>query len=281
MPKNVFFSLLFLILLGFVSGCGGSGGGGTNGASVTIQPAKVTLGPGVSYQFKATVSGSTSNNVTWSVSPEGGGSVTATGLYTAPGAAGTYYVKAASAADPAKNAQATVTVVSGSLSGNNYTGTITIENTGTEGDLTVNQSASLTVTLVQQNCPDLPFAQFGTSDPSFPATVNANINDREAGDEPITITGSLTSAKMNSPQLVVLLQIKETTYNLLIGGIPINCTFSGNGVSITQPYNLLGRSDNEHSLPANKSRITGSIQLPAEGLPGITQKITWDLQANF
>lgn len=281
MRKNQISLLLFLILLGATSGCGGGGGSTTEGVSVTIKPSRVTLGPGVSYQFKATVSGSTTTGVTWRVSPEGCGSVTATGLYTAPGTAGTYYVKATSVADPAKNAQATVTVVNGSVSTNKYTGTITIENTGTEGDLTVNQSASLAVTLVQENCPDLTFDQFGTSDPSFPATVNATINDLETGDEPVTITGSLTSTEMNSPQLVVLLQIKETTYNLFIGGVPVDCVFSGNGFSMTQPYSVLGRANNEHPLPTDISRITGNIQLPIAELPGITQKIAWDLQANF
>jgi hypothetical protein len=169
-------------------------------------------------------------------------------------------------------------VVSGGLSSNKYTGTIYIENTGTEGDLIVNQSASFTVTLVQQNCPDLTFTQYGTSDPSFPAIVNASINDREAD---ATITGSLTNATMNSPQLVILLQIKDTTYNLFIGGVPINCTISGGGVTTTILYNVLGRSANEYQLPADISHITGDIQVSAEDLPGITQTITWDLQSNF
>ncbi len=281
MQMSRFLLILFLITLGIVSGCGGGGGGTTEGVSVTITPIKVTLAPGGCYQFTATINGSTNNNVTWSV-PEGSGSVTETGLYTAPSAAGTYYVKATSVADPAKSAQATVTVVSGSLSTNKYTGTITIENTGTEGDLIVNQSASLVVSLVQENCPDLTFTQFGLSDPSSPAQVTTSINDRQTGgDDVVTIAGSLSNASMSSPQLVVLLHIKETTYNLYIGGVPVNCNFSGSGFSITQLYYVIGRANNEHSLPVDKSHITGAIQLPAEGLSGITQKITWDLQANF
>lgn len=156
-----------------------------------------------------------------------------------------------------------------------------MENTGTEGDLIVNQSASLVVTLVQENCPDLTFIQYGTSDPSSPVLVTASINDRVTGDDPVTITGSLTNVSMNSPQLVVLLQIKDTTYNLLIGGVPMNCTFIGGGGSTTQPYSVLGRANNEHLLPVDKSYLTGNITVPAEDLPGITQKITWDLLVNF
>jgi hypothetical protein len=48
--------------------------------------------------------------VTWSVVEAAGGTVSAAGLYTAPGAAGSFHVKATSAADPTKSAQAAVIV---------------------------------------------------------------------------------------------------------------------------------------------------------------------------
>ena len=49
--------------------------------------------------------------MTWSVQ-EGaaGGTIAATGVYSAPAVAGTYHVVATSVADPAKSAIATVTV---------------------------------------------------------------------------------------------------------------------------------------------------------------------------
>jgi len=62
----------------------------------------------------ATVAGSKTTAVTWS---SDGGTITSTGLYTAPVTPGTYYVTATSVADTTKSDTATVTVDSpGSLS---------------------------------------------------------------------------------------------------------------------------------------------------------------------
>ncbi|MGV8040468.1 MAG: hypothetical protein AB2L07_10435 [Thermoanaerobaculaceae bacterium] len=81
-------------------------------ASVTvgISPATVSLLPGATQQFTVSVTGTASTAVTWSVQEAGGGTVTSTGLYTAPGTAGTYHVVATSVADPARSASAAVTV---------------------------------------------------------------------------------------------------------------------------------------------------------------------------
>ncbi len=79
--------------------------------SVSLSPASVSVAAGGTQAFVATVSGSTNKAVTWSVQEgSAGGSVSATGVYTAPGAAGTFHVVATSAADATKKASATVTV---------------------------------------------------------------------------------------------------------------------------------------------------------------------------
>ncbi|MFI5088938.1 MAG: Ig domain-containing protein [Terriglobales bacterium] len=75
--------------------------------AVTISPGSASLSSGGSQQFTAAVSGSSNAAVTWSAT---GGSVSTSGLYTAPSAAGTYTVTATSAADTTKSASATVTV---------------------------------------------------------------------------------------------------------------------------------------------------------------------------
>lgn len=107
--------LLSALLLTFLlQGCGGgadivaSGGGVT----VTIDPQSALLTPGGTALFSAKVTGTTNHGVTWSVN---GGSANgsfsgATGLYTAPSAAGEYKVIATSVADPSKAAIATVFV---------------------------------------------------------------------------------------------------------------------------------------------------------------------------
>ncbi len=79
---------------------------------VAVAPATVTLQTNTSQQFAATVTGNPNTAVTWSVVEGGGGSVDANGLYTAPGATGTFHVRAASVVDPTKFADATVTVQS-------------------------------------------------------------------------------------------------------------------------------------------------------------------------
>jgi len=75
--------------------------------SVTISPPSASVLINGTQQFTATVSGSSNTAVTWSAT---GGSVSSSGLYTAPSAAGTFTVKATSAADNTKSASATVSV---------------------------------------------------------------------------------------------------------------------------------------------------------------------------
>ena len=75
--------------------------------SVSISPTSATLAVGATQQFSATVTGSANTSVTWSATL---GSVDASGLYTAPAAAGTDTVIATSVADPTKSASASVSV---------------------------------------------------------------------------------------------------------------------------------------------------------------------------
>jgi hypothetical protein len=75
--------------------------------AVTISPTSASLLTNGTKQFSATVTGSSNTAVTWSAT---GGSVSSSGLYTAPSAAGSFTVKATSVADNTKSASATVTV---------------------------------------------------------------------------------------------------------------------------------------------------------------------------
>lgn len=80
---------------------------------VSVTPAQVSLGQGQTQQFAASVTGTTNTAVTWSVSPAVG-TVSASGLYTAPAAVTsqqTVLVRAVSVADPSKSATASVTLV--------------------------------------------------------------------------------------------------------------------------------------------------------------------------
>src|SRR2546425_6374002 len=77
---------------------------------VTVAPATVTLAPGGTQTFTATVKGLVNTNVTWTVQEVGGGSVSNAGFYNAPQATGSYHVVATSVADATFSGSATITV---------------------------------------------------------------------------------------------------------------------------------------------------------------------------
>ena len=78
--------------------------------SVSVSPSSANLAIGAIQTFTASVSNSTNQAVTWSVDGAGSGSIDAAGTYTAPSTAGTFTVRATSAADPAKSGTASVNV---------------------------------------------------------------------------------------------------------------------------------------------------------------------------
>ncbi len=85
--------------------------------SVSLNNPAITIDTGGQYPFVATVVWTVNQAVTWRVQ-EGpsGGSVTQSGVYTAPGTYGTYHVIATSQADTTQTATATVTVALASVS---------------------------------------------------------------------------------------------------------------------------------------------------------------------
>jgi hypothetical protein len=75
--------------------------------SLTLTPNATSLTTNGSLQFRATVSGTSNTAVIWSAIL---GTITSSGMYTAPSTPGTDTVTATSAADSTKSASATVTV---------------------------------------------------------------------------------------------------------------------------------------------------------------------------
>ncbi len=88
--------------------------------SVNINPTRTTLYGLQTQQFSATVVGALNTGVTWSISPPGVGSVSNTGLYTAPdpsGSAQVVTVRATSQEDGTTTGSATVTIPAGGVLG--------------------------------------------------------------------------------------------------------------------------------------------------------------------
>lgn len=86
----------------------------TTPVAVSVTPTSATLSASQTQQFSATVANSANTAVTWSLSPAtGAGTVSASGLYTAPATIGSSQnvtITATSAADPTKSASATITL---------------------------------------------------------------------------------------------------------------------------------------------------------------------------
>lgn len=80
----------------------------TVGVTATPSPAVVDVSS--SLPFAAQVTGAVDTGVTWSVQEDGGGAITAEGVYSAPATAGVYHVRATSNADTSKVAVVEVRV---------------------------------------------------------------------------------------------------------------------------------------------------------------------------
>src|SRR4051812_43085150 len=78
--------------------------------AVSISPSTASTVAGGTVQFTGTVAGTVDQRIVWSVEESAGGQVSASGLYQAPDAAGTFHVHAAAGAALTKVATATVTV---------------------------------------------------------------------------------------------------------------------------------------------------------------------------
>lgn len=109
---------LSCVLLYILGGCGGSATSTSPApVSVMIFPTSATVAAGHIQQFSASVTGTTNTTVTWSVaSGASNGTISGTGLYTAPATVPSpaqVTVTATSQADSAKFASSTVTVQSG------------------------------------------------------------------------------------------------------------------------------------------------------------------------
>lgn len=102
--RGIFLALLSVVLVA----CGSDSD--KKNVSISINPTTATVSAGATQTFTATVLGTKNTAVTWRVTEANGGSITSTGVYTAPATAGTYRITATSVADDKKSATVTVNV---------------------------------------------------------------------------------------------------------------------------------------------------------------------------
>jgi hypothetical protein len=103
-----------------------SGTGTAPSTTVSIVPVQASVTPGQSAQFQASISGVASSNVTWAVDGIAGGNgtigtISSSGLYTGPSAAGSHTITATSTANTTQSASVPVVVT-------NYAGTFVYHN---------------------------------------------------------------------------------------------------------------------------------------------------------
>ena len=106
-----------------LAACGSSGSGAApapaagQAVQVQVTPSSTTVATGGTQAFAAQVTGTANTDVNWSVQEGGGGTVDASGLYTAPSTPGTYHVVATSAASPSTRTVAEVVVSAVAVAG--------------------------------------------------------------------------------------------------------------------------------------------------------------------
>jgi hypothetical protein len=125
-----------VLALAVGSACGGTITSPSATIVIVVTPSAAQVVPGGSVDFAAAVSGSADIRVAWSVQEANGGTVDASGHYTAPASPGTFHVVATSVADPTRIATAAVVV---SSSGGGSTDIVpadrrTVWNPGIPGD---------------------------------------------------------------------------------------------------------------------------------------------------
>lgn len=94
-----------------------AGCGAGNHVGIGISPTTATMSTRATKTFESSITHSNNFSVTWAVQEgSAGGSISSTGVYTAPSVAGTYHIVVTSVADPVRTATAVVTVQSGASS---------------------------------------------------------------------------------------------------------------------------------------------------------------------
>jgi len=212
------------------SGCGGNKSSTTTGVAITISPTTASVAGGATQQFTATVTGSTNTAVTWQVNGATGGdaingTVSTTGLYTAPSVLPsntTVAVTAIAQADTTKTAAATVTLTAPAV-----IITISPPNATLAAGAQQQFTAAVTVT--------------GSSD----NTVTWSVNGVAGGDAihgTVDANGLYTAPLSPSPQAGITVRATSHANTSFFASAPVTVQFSNASLSGTYVF-LVSRGD--------------------------------------
>lgn len=253
--KN-FIAVLFMIAFISLQGCGG---GSTTMklpptpppptpivTSVSVSPANPTISTNATQQFSATVvgTGAFSQNVTWGVT--GLGTISATGLYTASGTAGTAFVTATSTEDTSIVGTANITVTAPPPSTNSMPGWYgMIGNLPVDFDLTATGN-TLTSGYVLQITSSTPNGGPFTDTPCPNFYLNESSDPIPAGSFSGSYAGPVI-ANQQAPNYLSLTQMTGT-----INGQNITLQYPSQSVTLT---GVLGTN-------GQQATITGTFTTP-------------------
>ena len=250
----------FLLLLTLSCGWGLSrtpgtgGGGGGNNVTVSLNISSVTVAPSGTQQFTATVTGTTNTAVTWQVNQVAGGSsqngtITSSGLYTAPNTTSTLTVTvtAISAADSTKSASATVTVSS------TQTGGVSITISPTTATLNSGGTQQFTATVT------------GATDTSVQWQVN-QVTGGTATIGTISSTGLYTAPTVSATTTVAVTAVANAdNTKSATASVTINPQSSGPG-NLSAINHIIFVADENRSFDSYFGKL--NEYRVAQGLPG-------------
>jgi hypothetical protein len=145
----------------------GNNGNPFDGITVSLSPSTAMLSASQTQQFAATVSNTANSTVTWSISPSGVGSISSSGLYTAPSSMA---------------AQETVTVTATSQTDTSKVGTATVT-------LTPPVVPTILFTVANQTYGVAPFAVSASSNSSGAITYSVVSGPATISGSTVTVTG--------------------------------------------------------------------------------------------
>lgn len=213
-------------------GCAGSSSSTKTSISVSVSPATASVAVGKTQQFSAAVTGTSNTAVTWSVA--GGasnGTITSSGLYTAPPAM-------------PNPAQVTVTAASQADSTKSNSAAVTITSTVSSGSVTVSPSTATV-------------ANFGTQ--QFTAAVNGSPSSAVTWQVNGTAGGSQTLGFISASGLYVA-----------PSGVPTKSDGKGGSVATTVAVSAVSQTNGSGTAtvtiaPLNQNAESGAIDLGTSG----------------
>ena len=265
-------------------GTGGSGSGGSGGTTQTvmiaISPTTATVPANGTQQFQATVTGSSNTAVTWQVNNVTGGTastgtISTTGLYTAPPAtvAMQVMVTAVASADTTKTASAAVMITALPM------GSVTIS--PTNATLAVGGMQQFTATVVNETNTGVTWSVDGVSGGNTTVgTINSNglyTAPPSAGTHTVTATSVADTSKSASaavsvismtisPQTASLTPLGTQQFTATVQGTTnTSVTWSVDGVS--GGNNTVGTVSNAGLYTAPATMGTHTVTATSAALP--------------